>query len=129
MGEPGWSIGTFAWRELATDDGDGARRFHGELFGWTWHKVVNFGTGTAPGGGATVLTARGTPVADVQPAPAGSRARWATYVEVQDADASRDLAVRLGGRVLVPRIDVPRVGVVAAIADPGGAALGLLQRR
>jgi hypothetical protein len=48
-------------------------------------------------------------------------------VAVGSAEAARDQAVKLGGRVLVPRVDVPKVGTVAVIADPGGAALGLFQ--
>ena len=46
MAEPRWSPGMFVWRELMTSDMDGARRFYGELFGWTW-KAEDTGTGHA----------------------------------------------------------------------------------
>jgi hypothetical protein len=81
----------------------------------------------APNGQVTVFTSGGRPVADVQPAPPGSPSRWATDVAAEDAMASRDRAAALGGRILVPRIDVPEVGTVALVADPAGAALGTFQ--
>jgi hypothetical protein len=116
---PAPAIGTFCWETLVTPDPAAAIAFYG--------KVVGFGTGPTPSGQGTVFTAGGVAVADVQAAGPGSPARWATYVAVEGAEASRDLAVRLGGKVLVPRIDVARVGIVSFVADPAGAALGLFQ--
>lgn len=43
------------------------------------------------------------------------------------AEAGRARAEKLGGRVLVPRIEVPEVGTIAVIADPTGAVLGLFE--
>ncbi len=111
--------GTFCWETLVTADPKGAVAFYG--------KVLGFGTGKTPSGDGIVFTAGDFMVADVQPARPGSPSYWATYVAVQGAEASRDRAARLGGKVLVPRIDVPKVGIVAVIADPSGAALGLFQ--
>ena len=75
----------------------------------------------------SVFTAGEAMVADVQPARPGGPSYWATYVAVDGAEASRDRAVRLGGKVVVPRVDVPKVGIVSVVADPSGAALGLFQ--
>lgn len=111
--------GTFCWETLVTPDPARAIAFYG--------KVVGFGTGKTPSGEGSVFTAGDVMVADVQPARPGSPSYWATYVAVDGAEASRDRAARLGGRVLVPRIDVPKVGIVSVIADPSGAALGLFQ--
>lgn len=111
--------GTFCWETLVTPDPAGA-------IAW-YAKVIGFGSTMAPNGQGTVFTSGGRPVADVQPAPPGSPSRWATYVAVEDAIASRDRAAALGGRVLVPRIDVPEVGTVAVVADPTGGALGIFQ--
>jgi predicted enzyme related to lactoylglutathione lyase len=111
--------GTFCWETLVTPDVPGAVAFYG--------KVIGMGTGRTPDGKGTVFTSGGVPVADVQPAAPGGPSYWATYVAVESAEATRDLAVKLGGRVLVPRVEVPKVGTVAVIADPGGAALGLFE--
>lgn len=111
--------GTFCWETLVTADPEGATAFYG--------KVLGLGTGRTPSGEGTVFTSGELMVADVQPARPGAPSHWATYVAVEGAEASRDRAVRLGGRALVPRIDVPKVGTVSVIADPSGAALGLFQ--
>jgi predicted enzyme related to lactoylglutathione lyase len=111
--------GAFCWETLVTPGVEAAVKF----YGW----VLGLGTAPTPDGEMTMFTAGGVPVADVQPAGAGAPARWATYVMVGGAEATRDRAAQLGGQVLVPRIDVPKVGVVSVIADPDGAALGLFQ--
>ena len=111
--------GTFCWETLVTPDPAGAVAFYG--------KVLGVGTGPTPSGEGKVFTAGEVPVADIQPARPGGPSYWATYVAVEGAEATRDRAARLGGQVLVPRIDVPKVGIVAVVADPAGAALGLFQ--
>ncbi len=111
--------GTFCWETLVTPEPAKAIAFYG--------KVIGFGTGRTPSGEGTVLTAGDAMVADVQPARPGGPSYWATYVAVDGAEATRDRAVRLGGKVIVPRVDVPKVGVVSFVADPSGAALGLFE--
>jgi len=111
-------LGAFCWETLVTPNPASAAAFY--------RKVIGFGAGRTPSGEGTVFTAGGAQVADVQPA-SGGPSYWATYVAVADAVASRDLAERLGGKVITPRIDIPRVGIVAVVADPGGGALGLFQ--
>lgn len=112
-------IGTFCWETLVTRDPAAAIAFYGKVFG--------LGTGPTPSGEGKVFMAGPTMVADVQPARPGGPSYWATYVAVEGAEASRDRAARLGGKVIAPRIDVPKVGIVAVVADPSGAALGLFQ--
>jgi predicted enzyme related to lactoylglutathione lyase len=111
--------GTFCWETLVTPDPAKAIAFYG--------KVLGFGTGKTPSGEGSLFTAGDFMVADVSPARPGAPSYWATYVAVDGAEASRDRAARLGGKVLVPRIDVPKVGIVSVISDPTGAALGLFQ--
>jgi uncharacterized protein len=113
------AAGTFCWETLVTPDPAGAIAFYG--------KVLGFGTAPTPSGEGKVFTAGEAPVADIQPARPGGPTYWATYVAVDGAEASRDRAVNLGGKVIVPRIDVPKVGIVSVVADPAGAALGLFQ--
>ncbi len=60
------------------------------------------------------------------PAP-GMPAQWHAYVVVKNVDATLSDVVRLGGKVLMPAMDVPQVGRVAMIQDPQGAAIGLHQ--
>jgi uncharacterized protein len=111
--------GLFCWETLVTPDPAKAIAFH--------RAVLGFGTAPTPNGEGTMFTAGQEPVADVQPARAGGRGSWTTYVAVEDAEATRDRAVRLGGKILIPRIDIEKVGTIALIADAEGAALGLFQ--
>ena len=112
-------VGEFCWETLVTPDPAAAIAFYGT--------VIGFGTAPTPSGEEKVFTAGEAQVADIQPAGAGGKSSWATYVRVEDAEASRDRAVRLGGKAIVPRIDVPKVGIVSVIEDPSGASLGLFQ--
>ncbi len=111
--------GTFCWETLVTPEPAAAIEFY--------RKVIGFGTARTPSGEGTVFTAGDLMIADVQPARSGGPSYWATYVAVDDAEASRDAGVRLGAKVLVPRVDVPKVGIVSFVADPAGAAIGLFQ--
>ena len=112
-------VGAFCWETLVTPDVNGAVAFYG--------KVVGFGTGRTPNGEGTVFLAGDRSVADIQAARSGIPSYWATYVAVANAEASWDRAARLGGRIVVPRIDVPKVGTISVVADPDGATLGLFQ--
>lgn len=113
--------GTFCWETLVAPDRLAAASFYAEVIGWT--------VGPAPGGGdAPILTAGGRPVADVQAASTGAQRAWFTYVAVAALEPVRDRVARLGGAVHVPELRVPAVGRVAFVADPHGAAFGLLER-
>lgn len=112
-------VGRFCWETLVTPDPKAATAFYTQVFG--------FGTAPSPSGEGTVFTSGGAPVADIQKALPGAPSHWETYVRVENLEASRDRALRLGGKVLVSRIDVPKVGFVSMISDPAGAALGLFQ--
>jgi predicted enzyme related to lactoylglutathione lyase len=107
-------IGKFVWYDLITDDAEVARRFYGGLFGWTFEET------TGPTGNDYIagIVTRPDP-------PDGTEiSRWLPYVSVADVDASADRADSAGGEVVVAPLDV-RLGRVAAIIDPEGAALGL----
>jgi len=58
----------------------------------------------------------------------GDRAGVTLYVQVRDLRASLALAVELGGRVVVEPFDVPGGPTLAAIDDPEGVPLVLVQQ-
>ena len=116
-------VGKFVWYDLITDDADAARRFSGGLFGW------EFETTKGPTGENYILAKDGGVyiggiVTRADPSDATEFSRWLPYVSVADVDEAADRARAAGGRVVVPAIDV-RLGRVAAIVDPEGAALGI----
>ena len=115
--------GAFCWNELYSKDPAASVAFYSAVGGFT-AKIQDM-----PGLGAYhVLEAGGQPRAGVlaPPMPQAPHA-WLPYVAVGSADATTEKAKRLGATVMVPPTSVPGVGRFAIVADPQGAAIGLLQ--
>ena len=116
--------GTFVWNELATGDVERAKEFYAQTLGWT---IESF---DIPDGPYFVAKLGDRYVAGIggpeQAAVPGSMPHWFSFVEVDDVDARVATAVKLGAQIIRPAEDVPRVGRVAIIRDPTGAALGLM---
>lgn len=115
--------GSFIWYELMTPDPDAAARFYGAVVGW---KIAAHADPQASGqdyrhitrddGGGAGGVLRLTPDMLAH----GARPTWVGYLHVADVDAAiRDIQAD-GGRLLMPRMDLP-VGKLAMVADPMGA--------
>ncbi|MCG8434465.1 MAG: VOC family protein [Gammaproteobacteria bacterium] len=115
--------GEFNWNELQTRHADDAIAFYRATIGW------QFRAEKMPSGGTYWIgLSSGKPVCGVLTLEnsIGSREpdRWVTYVHVDDLD---DAIVRMQnseGEVLRAPWEVPGVGRVAWIRDPGGAEMG-----
>jgi predicted enzyme related to lactoylglutathione lyase len=114
-------VGALCWNDLATTDVERAKSFFGELLGWEYE--------TDPSGYTTVRNAGGLRVGireqtererDIEPS-------WLPYFGVESADGAVRRAEQLGGRGLVPAVDVS-VGRVAVVADPQRARFGVVER-
>jgi predicted enzyme related to lactoylglutathione lyase len=117
-----YPAGTFCWVDLATNAPDAAKSFYGEIFGWTSEDLA---TGyEVP---YSILKRDGKRAAALyEMAPEqGAFPYWASYVRVTDVQASAEQAVELGGRLVMPAVDVMQLGRMAFIQDPTGAVLGL----
>ena len=57
----------------------------------------------------------------------GTSSQWIAYVNVGDVDATAAKAVELGGRVVLPAMDIPTVGRIAVVLDPQEAPIGLFK--
>lgn len=58
----------------------------------------------------------------------GERSGVSLYVQVRDLRASLELAVELGGRIVAEPFDVPGGPTLAAVDDPEGVPLVLVQQ-
>jgi uncharacterized protein len=112
-------VGTWSWNELVAADLQAAATFYGDLFGWEVE--------AAPGPVARLGFSMGDLLIGGAHAPAPGedpRPRWTVSFRVVDADESANRAQQLGGRVVLPPMDIP-VGRVAIVADPVGATFTL----
>jgi predicted enzyme related to lactoylglutathione lyase len=116
--------GMFHWNELATPDPDRAVAFFTSLVGWQVAPMA------MPEGTYHVLQRDGEAAGGIMAMPAGlppgTPAHWLSYLAVDDVDAVCRRTAELGGRVLRQPWDIPGVGRIAVIADPTGAALGVI---
>ncbi|MBU5612398.1 VOC family protein [Geomonas azotofigens] len=110
--------GAFSWFELTTEDVAAAQSFYGRLFGWSTERWDGEGD-------YTLIKVGGKEVAGMAPAGPGHRKPlgWGVYVTVTDVDQTAAKAEELGGKVLVPPTDIPRVGRFCVLQDPQGAVL------
>jgi predicted enzyme related to lactoylglutathione lyase len=118
----------FWWADLQAKDVAGAKEFYGRTLGW------EFRTETDDEGRVIYETAlaSGVKVAGLGELQADAKASgmpsmWTCYVTVADADATCELATRLGGQVMMPAMDIMDEGRMAIIVDPTGAAFGIWQ--
>jgi predicted enzyme related to lactoylglutathione lyase len=113
--------GVPSWVETTQPDLDVARRFYGELLGWTFETV------TPPDAADEYVIAKldGRDVAGL--AISGGASAWHTYMAVDDADACAAKVTKAGGSVLSEPADAGPAGRAAICADPSGAQFRLWQ--
>jgi predicted enzyme related to lactoylglutathione lyase len=106
------------WFEVLGRDAGKLCQFYGSLFGWT------FG-GDPAKYGLVANGQRGIPGGVGQSYP-GTR-EWVTFY-VETADVTKSLAdvERLGGRIVMPRTEMPGV-TLGIFEDPEGHAIGLVE--
>ena len=120
VGEPG----AICWLELATSDVVKARAFYTGIFGWGMKEPTDPGMpyteiqrgGQSIGG----IYPKGPEMAQVPP-------NWSVYFQVADCEASASKAKSLGGTLVVPPKEIPKVGRFAVIQDPQGATFSIFQ--
>lgn len=115
--------GEFNWIELQTRNADAALAFYRETIGW------QFLAETMPSGGTYWIgLSFGRPVCGVltleNKKDRSEPDRWITYVHVDDLDDAIAKLQTCGGELIRAAWEVPGVGRVAMIRDPGGAEIG-----
>src|SRR5688572_13937475 len=89
-----YPLGVPSWVETTQPELEPARRFYGELFGWTFETV----TPRDASGEYVIARLRGRDVAGLS--SDGGAGAWHTYMAVDDADASAAGVAKAGGSVL-----------------------------
>ena len=109
--------------EILGADAPRLQRFYGELFGW---KITlnPAGYGYVPVAPASPVTLTG----GIGPSPQG-RPLTVFYVKVDDPAATLRKVEGLGGRIVVPPVEVPGGITFARFADPEGNVIGIVRRK
>ncbi|MFE3460813.1 VOC family protein [Nocardiopsis aegyptia] len=125
--------GSLMWVELWAPDGEGAKKFYGDLFGWSYTSF------TLPEGAGTyeMITPKGQPEermhggmmeADEQMlAPLRRKGDWHPVFNVEDPDTVTAKVAESGGRVFMGPEDAEGVGRLSTCADPDGNVFVLLK--
>jgi len=114
--------GNFYWNELMTRDVEKAKKFYADTIGWTFDAMpMPNGTywiakaGEKPVGGMFDISST-----EFGPVPES----WMSYIAVDDVDTRVAKALKAGAKLMKPAFDVPGVGRIAILMEPGGAAIG-----
>lgn len=117
-----YAAGTPSWVDHAAKDVTASNAFYSGLFGW---EPEDQGEEM---GHYTIMRKGGKTVAgDMQVMVEGQPSAWVTYVCVEDAEKTVEVAKKAGATVFVEPMDVSDIGRMAVFADPTGAAIGIWQ--
>jgi uncharacterized protein len=113
--------GAMSWTELSTNDTDKAGAFYAELFGYA---LTPYG----PEGSYTVFTRGETQIAGMMKVPMeGMPPNWGVYFRSDDVDTVSRKVKAAGGQVFMEPEEMPEVGRMSVLADPQGAAFGVVK--
>lgn len=121
--DPYKTPGAVSWNELMTSDPEAAGRFYAGLFGWS---IKNMDMGT---GAYHVASVGDTQVAGIMGQPPGAGPMppaWGCYITVASVEDTISRCAALGGKTLMPPMDVPGVGRMAVLQDPQGAVFSVM---
>ena len=116
--------GSIHWSELISSDVEGSKAFFAAQAGWRYDGM-DMGTGKY-----WVAMQGERPVAGIMPIEMleaeGIPPHWMTYIAVDDIDKVVAATEAAGGTIVRPAFDVPGVGRIAMLQDPGGAVVGMM---
>lgn len=112
--------GKFVWNELNTHDVEGAKKFLSTTLGWT------FEASPMPNGTYWRIKDQMGGIFDMSNEPRlnGVPEHWLTYVAVDDIDSRYKRALASGAKEGRAPFDIPGVGRIAILQQPGGAMVG-----
>ena len=117
--------GKIWWCELTTRDIPGVVGFYESVCGWKIDRME------MPEGEYYVCLIDDEPVAGIMDTSAmpnldGAPSVWFTYLAVDDLDEALREVLAAGGVIQRQPFEIPLIGRIALVSDPGGAAVGLI---
>jgi len=113
--------GKFIWNELMTHDIERTKKFYGGTLGWSFEPmqmpdmtywIIKMGDERVGG----MYEMKGSDFADMPE-------QWVSYVGVDNVDARYKKALAAGAKKMREPFDVPNVGRIGFLVDPGGAVI------
>lgn len=118
--------GHFHWNELMTPDAERAKQFYQKTIGWTFEPMP-----MDDGAIYWIAYAGDERVAGIfptnRPAFEDVLEGWMPYLAVDNVDARVKKAIAAGAQLMRPIFDVPEVGRIAILTEPGGAGIGWIK--
>lgn len=110
--------GTICWSELNVRNAERAKKFYAGTLGWTFQGMpmegFTYWLVTTPGARVGLFEMKG-------PEFEGVPEHWLTYIAVDDTDARIAKAKAAGATICKEPFDIPGVGRMAVLQEPGGA--------
>jgi predicted enzyme related to lactoylglutathione lyase len=113
---------TLCWAELMTNNVDAAGKYYVNLLGWKSDHMPQMNYTMFKVGEQNVVGMTPLP-----PPMAKAPSHWMIYFAVESCDETVKKVGSLGGKVLVPGTDIPKMGRFAIFQDPQGAAFAVFQ--
>jgi len=119
------NVGQFVWYDLLTNDLEGAKRFYGGLFGWS------FEDGGEEEPVYTTIVHADRAIGGIAYTAKMQRevnaSQWVSNLSVADVDQAVEYVIGQGGTIAAEAQDLPDRGRVAVIRDPQGALVALVR--
>ena len=119
------ALGAICWMELMADDPTPLLPFYSELLGWAFADPVPMN-----GGEYISFAANGTNMGGIMKRPPQVLPMppvWLNYFSVPSVDEWSQKVEALGGKIIVPKMDIPDTGFFACMEDPTGAVSYLFE--
>jgi predicted enzyme related to lactoylglutathione lyase len=106
--------------EASAKDGNALREWYGKVFGWNFNVMPEMDYATVDNGGRGINGG----VGGTGPAPSASAI---FYVAVPDPQATLDQVEKLGGKTMMPVMEIPNIVTLAQFTDPEGNLVGIVK--
>jgi len=130
MANPLMKHGAMNWMELMTSDIKGAKDFYSKIFNWKFEEydsdspmeyhMVTVEGDEMPFGG---VYDKKDAMVDTDEMPSN----WGNVITVTSIDDTIKKVQSLGGNIIVPKTNIPKVGDFSVIQDPQGAVVSIME--
>jgi len=120
--------------EIPAENIEKLKKFYSDLFGWTMNKypgpTTYYMVGTVPINEKTMMPIRpgvNGGLYGKKDATSPDLAVPLNYISVESVEEYSKKVVTLGGKILVPKMEIPTIGWWALAVDPEGNKFGMLE--